>query len=210
MCQEGKDMTKKEMILDILREDKKKDTKWISCVIGDIAHIGQYRDNGHPYFAHPKHCANMFYDLVSIEGWMNNRVLKEHDIPCGVVELAYLHDVVEDTELTHQDVKDVFTELGYKDFFESFIDKPLKLITHDKSESYDLYIDKVMEHPASALVKMLDLADNMNLFGLASLGDEELERVKRYASYFKKINDRYHYLEKFKECFSDMVDAYDD
>ena len=203
-------MTKKEMILDVLREDKKKDTKWISCVIGDIAHIGQYRDNSHPYFTHPKHCANMFYDLVSIEGWINNRVLKEHDIPCGVVELAYLHDVVEDTELTHQDVEDIFTELGYKDFFESFIDKPLKLITHDKSESYDVYIDKVMEHPTSALVKMLDLADNMNLFGLAALGDKELERVKRYASYFKKINDRYHYLEKIKECFSDMVDAYDD
>lgn len=203
-------MTKKEMILDVLREDKKKDTKWISCVIGDIAHIGQYRDNGHPYFTHPKHCANMFYDLVSIEGWINNRVLKEYDIPCVVVELAYLHDVVEDTELNHQDVKDIFTELGYKDFFELFIDKPLKLITHDKSESYDVYVDKVMEHPTSALVKMLDLADNMNLFGLASLGDEELERAKRYASYFKKINDRYHYLEKFKECFSDMVDAYDD
>ena len=47
-------MTKKEMILDVLREDKKKDTKWISCVIGDIAHIGQHRDNGHPYFTHAK------------------------------------------------------------------------------------------------------------------------------------------------------------
>ena len=207
-------MTKKEMILDILKteskDDKTKGTKWIAYVIGDMAHIGQYRDNGKPYFTHPKHCANMFYDLVSIEGWINNRVLIEHDIPYGVVELTYLHDVVEDTELTHQDVKVIFTKLGYKDFFESFIDEPLKLITHNKSESYDVYIDKVMKHPASALVKMLDLADNMNLFGLAALGDKELERAKRYASYFKRVNDKYHYLEKFKECFSDMVDAYDD
>ena len=207
-------MAKKEMILDILKteskDDKTKGTKWIAYVIGDMAHIGQYRDNGKPYFTHPKHCVNIFYNLVSIEGWVNNRVLKEHDIPYGVVELAYLHDVVEDTELTHQDVKEIFIELGYKDFFESFIDEPLKLITHNKSESYDIYIDKVMEHPTSALVKMLDLADNMNLFGLAALGDVELERVEKYASYFKKINDRYHYLEKFKECFSDMVDAYDD
>ena len=203
-------MTKKEMILDVLRDDKNKDTKWIAYVIGDMAHIGQYRDNGHHYFTHPKHCANMFYDLVSIEGWINNRVLAEHDIPYAVVELAYLHDVVEDTPLTHQDVKDIFTELGYEDFFESYIDEPLKLITHDKSESYDVYIDKVMEHPASALVKMLDLADNMNLFGLATLGYEELERVERYASYFKKINDKYRYLEKLKECFADMVDAYND
>ena len=207
-------MTKKEMILDILKteskDDKTKGTKWIAYVIGDMAHIGQFRDNGHHYFTHPKRCVAMFYDLVSIEGWVRDRVLLEHDIPYGIVELSYLHDVVEDTELTHQDVKDIFTELGYRGFFEEYIDEPLKLITHDKSEDYETYIGKVMEHPTSAFVKMLDLADNMNLFGLGKLEDSELERVMRYAKYFKRINDKYHYLEKLKECFPDMVDAYDD
>lgn len=207
-------MAKKEMILDILKtelkDDSTKGTKWIARVIGDMAHIGQYRDNGHPYFTHPKHCVDMFYDLVSVGGWIRNSVLVEHGIPYAVVELSYLHDVVEDTELTHQEIKDIFVELGYKDFFESFIEEPLKLITHDKSERYDIYIDKVMKHPASALVKMLDLADNMNLFGLCTMGDSELERVNRYASYFKKINDKYHYLEKAKECSRDMIEAYDD
>ena len=207
-------MTKKEMILDILKteskDDKTKSTKWIAYVIGDMAHIGQFRDNGHHYFTHPKHCVAMFYDLVSIEGWVRDRVLLEHDIPYGIVELSYLHDVVEDTELKYQDVKDIFTELGYKDFFEEYIDEPLKLITHDKSEDYETYIGKVMEHPTSAFVKMLDLADNMNLFGLGKLEDSELERVIRYAKDFKRINNKYHYLEKLKECFPDMVDAYDD
>lgn len=207
-------MTKKEMILDILktesRDGKTKGTKWMAYVIGDMAHIGQFRDNGHHYFTHPKHCVTMFYDLVSIEGWVRDRVLLEHNIPYGVVELSYLHDVVEDTELTHRDVKDIFSELGYKDFFDEYIDEPLKLITHDKSEDYDAYIGEVMKHPTSAFVKMLDLADNMNLFGLGKLEDSELERVMRYAKYFKKINDKYHYLEKLKECFPDMVDAYDD
>ena len=207
-------MIKKDMILDILKteskDDKTKGTKWISYVIGDMAHIGQYRENGHNYFTHPRHCVLMFYDLVSIEGWVCNSVLAEHEIPYGVVELAHLHDVVEDTELTHQDIKDIFTEVGYKDFFNDYLDVPLKLITHDKSEDYDTYIGKVMEHPTSAFVKMLDLADNMNLFGLGKLGDSELERVVRYARYFKRINDKYHYLEKLKECFPDMIDAWDD
>ena len=207
-------MTKKDMILDILKteskDDKTKSTKWIAYVIGDMAHIGQFRDNGHHYFTHPKHCVSMFYDLVSIEGWVRDRVLLEHDIPYGIVELSYLHDVVEDTVLTHQDVKDIFTELGYRDFFEEYIDESLKLITHDKSEDYDTYIDKVMGNPLSAFVKMLDLTDNMNLFGLGMLGDKELERVNMYAKYFKMINDKYHYLEKMKECHFDMVLAYDD
>ena len=205
-------MNKKEMILDILRSPTKeemfKTTKWISYVIGDMAHIGQFRNNGKHYFTHPKHCANMFYDLISIDGWIRYGVLAEHDIPHGVVELSYLHDVVEDTALSHKDIEDIFKEMGYGGFFDEYLDVPLKLITHDNKDDYDTYIDKVMEHPTSAFVKMLDLADNMNLFGLGHLDEYELNRVVRYAKYFKRINDKYHYLEKVKECFKDMVDSY--
>ena len=203
-------MTKKEMILDILKtegSDICKDTKQVACVIGDIAHAGQFRENGQHYFTHPKHCANMFYDLVSINGWICYRVLEENDIPPAIVELSYLHDVVEDTELTHQDVRDIFREIGYGNFFDKYLDIPLKLITHDKSEDYDTYIGKVMKHPTSAFVKMLDLTDNMNLFGLSKLGDEELDRTIRYAKYFKRINDKYNYLEKIKKCHFDMCGA---
>ena len=92
-------MTKKEMIVDILKteskDDKTRGTKWIAYVIGDMAHIGQYRDNGHHYFTHPKHCVNMFYDLVSIEGWIRDSVLAEHDIPYGVVEQAQNKDTTD-------------------------------------------------------------------------------------------------------------------
>ena len=209
-----KGMTTKEMIIDALKSETKdgkaKGTKRISYVISNMAHIGQYRDNGHNYFTHPRHCVDMFYDLVSVQGWVRDSVLAEHDIPYGVVELSFLHDVVEDTMLTHEDIRDIFAETGYKDFFEKCIDVPLKLITHDKSEDYDTYIDKVMEHPLSAFVKMLDLTDNMNLFGLGKLEDSELERAVRYVNYFKKINDRYHYVEKLKSCYFDMVLAYND
>ena len=56
---------------------------------------------------------------------------------------------------------------------------------------------------------MLDLTDNMNLFGLDHLREKELERVIKYVGYFKRINDKYHYLEKLAECFPAMVDAHD-
>ena len=204
---------KKEMILDILKtptnENCFKGTEWIAYVIGDIAHSEQRRDNGRPYFDHPKRCHDMLYDLISVGGWHQESVLFEIDIPFhGIPELVLLHDVVEDTELTHKDVRDIFTELGYGYFFVKYISKPLRLITHNKKDDYDTYLDKVMSNPSSAFVKMLDLADNMNLFGLDHLGDNELERVIRYADYFKRINDKYHYLEKLAECFPTMVDAY--
>ena len=206
---------KKEMILDILRTPSKeecfKGTEWIAYVIGDMAHIGQYRDNDRPYFEHPKRCNEMFHNLVCLGGWYKKSILKKHDIPSyGIPELAYLHDVIEDTELTIKDVKDIFYEMGYREFFDKYIRIPLKLITHNKKEDYDSYIDKVMSNPISAFTKMLDLADNMNLFGLGHLGWEEIERANRYAGYFKRINDKYHYLEKLKECFKDMQDAWDE
>ena len=204
---------KKESIIEILKTPTKEEgfqgTKWISYIIGDMAHSEQFRDNGHSYFSHPKHLVDMFYELVSIGGWTCSSVLEENKIPNGVVELAYLHDVVEDTELTHQDIKDIFRELGFEDFFDDYLDEPLKLITHDKSEDYDTYIEKVMKHPASSLVKMLDLADNMNLLGLGKLDDKEIDRVIRYAHYFKRINDKYHFLEKLKKSFKESIDAWD-
>lgn len=209
-----RDMTRKEMILDILKTESKNDktrgTEWVAYVIGDMAHVGQYRDNGRNYFTHPKHCANMFYDLVSINGWIRHSVLAKHGIPNGVVELCYLHDVVEDTELTHEDVKDIFIELGYKEFFEKYLDVPLRLITHDKRDDYDSYINKVIEHPASAFVKMLDLSDNMNLFGLGKLEYKELDRCNMYMRYFKVINDKYHFLEKLPQCRKEMSEAWFD
>ena len=67
-----------------------------------------------------------------------------------------------------------------------------------------------MEHPVSSLVKMLDLADNMNMFGLSEPGDFELDRVKRYADYYKRINDKWNFLETLKECFVDTMCAWND
>ena len=207
-------MNKKEMIINILISSIEKGDITgpigVARLISELAHAGQYRDNGHCYFNHPHRCATMFYNLVSLNNNVNGEIIGKHDIPYGVLEVAYLHDVVEDTELTHKDIKDIFSEIGLLELFNRSIDVPLKLITHNKSEDYDTYIEKVMEHPVSSLVKMLDLTDNMNLFGLSELGDFELERVKRYADYFKRINDKWNFLETLKECFVDTMCAWND
>lgn len=206
-------MTRKEIILDILKKPSKneqnKGTKWISYVISDIAHYGQCRDNGLNYISHPKNCVQIYRNLVSNEGWIDEYVLDKYKIPHGIEELALLHDVVEDTELKYSDVRDIFEEMGEAEFFDQYIAEPLMLITHDKREDYDTYIDQVMLHPASAFVKMLDLTDNMNLFGLCKLDQQQLDRAIRYAKYFKKINDEYRFLERLSDCLSYMVDVCD-
>ena len=208
-------MTKKEFILDILRKPDEDNTfkgpASIAYVIAVMAHNGQYRDNGMAYINHPRHCANMYTDLLTLHGWRGISAFRNSGLPCsGVPEVAYLHDVVEDTELTHEDIRDIYADRGFAEYFDKYIDVPLYLITHDKKDSYDVYINNVLKHPISALVKMFDLADNMNLFGLKEVGEKELDRVVRYAHYFKQINDKYHFLERLPKHREELGEEWSD
>lgn len=169
----------------------------VARVIARFAHSGQRRDNGTPYFDHPCRCVDMIKDLLFPDDQEPGYIVVEDNLPRkGLLELAYLHDVVEDTEITHQNIKSIFSTYGYEEFFNKYIDESLKLITHDKKESYDVYIEKVLSNPASAFVKMVDLMDNLNLFGLSKLGEKEYERAQRYLRYYKTINDKHHFIER--------------
>ena len=59
------------------------------------AHEGQFRESGEPYFVHPEHVANILADLG----------LDDETIAGG-----YLHDVVEDTEATYEDIVREFNQ----------------------------------------------------------------------------------------------------
>ena len=170
----------------------------IARVIASFAHLGQYRDDGSPYFGHPSRCVKMINELIfPMEENESTLVINEENFPRkGLFEVAYLHDVVEDTKISHENIKDIYTSYGYKEFFDKYIDEPLRLLTHDKKESYDVYINKVLTNPVSSFIKMVDLMDNLNLFGLSKLGDKEYKRARRYLRYYKMINDKYHFIER--------------
>ena len=89
--------SKKEMIINVLISSIEKGDITgpigVARLISELAHAGQYRDNGHCYFNHPHRCATMFYNLVSLNNNVNGEILAKHDIPYGVLEVAYLHDV---------------------------------------------------------------------------------------------------------------------
>ena len=194
-------MTTIEYIYDVLDDldsgCRYPGTADIARVIARFAHSGQVRDNGSNYFEHPSRCVRMIEDLLFCEDPDSRLLVVEDNLPRqGLIEVAYLHDVVEDTEITHQNIKNIFYSYGYDEYFDKYIDEPLRLITHDKKESYDVYIEKVLKNPTSAFVKMVDLIDNLNLFGLKKLGDKEYERAQRYLYYYKLINDKYHFIEE--------------
>lgn len=172
----------------------------ISLIIAHYAHRNQFRDNGNSYSVHPYSCLNLYRNFVGIEensyDCIDLDLMYKYNIPFeGVQEVALLHDVLEDTEVTLDEIEEMFNEFGLASYFEIYIKNALVLITHDKSESYEIYIDRMLVNPVASICKMMDLTDNMNMLGLATLNDSQLNRTIRYAKYFKQINDKWNFIE---------------
>ena len=117
------------------------------------AHKDQTDKSGLPYVFHPFHLAEQMKDEAT-------------------TVTALLHDVVEDTDYTIEDIE----ELG---FGEDICDA-LRLLTHDKSVPYMDYVRRIKENPIAAAVKIADLRHNSDLSRLDCVTDADRERVKKY------------------------------
>ncbi len=94
---------------------------------------------------------------------------------------ALLHDIVEDTEITINDLK----KLNYS----SNVIEAIDLLTR-KNESYEKYIDELVNSNSliAKKVKMSDLLNNMNLNRLNNPKKEDFERVKnKYIKTYTKV-----------------------
>ena len=173
--------------------------------ISKYAHRNDYRENGDEYYIHPLRVLIGYYRMLGIHDPSNMmsidvELLKKYNIPYeGVEELCILHDVIEDTDFTIDELYELFELYNNGLYFNTYIRKPLELITHDKNVDYDKYIDVVMSNPTSSLVKMLDLENNSNPLTLSSLDDKRYKRCIRYLEYIYKINNKYHFIEKTNE-----------
>ncbi|MBR4162483.1 MAG: bifunctional (p)ppGpp synthetase/guanosine-3',5'-bis(diphosphate) 3'-pyrophosphohydrolase [Solobacterium sp.] len=125
------------------------------------AHKDQVDKSGMPYVFHPFHLAEQ---------------METED----TVITALLHDVVEDTDYTIDDLQ----EMG---FSENVI-SALKLLTHDPGISYMDYVKKIKENPVAKTVKLKDLAHNSDLTRLDSVDDKARKRVKKYQRAIALLN----------------------
>ena len=156
--------------------------------IAIYAHRNQKRENGEDYVNHPLRCSRSLNYPDSF--------YKEYGISKEEVEtLCKLHDVVEDSELTMEDLKDIFEECNLGEFFEKSVRKQLNALTHRKGEEYDEYVNRCMEYPSSALVKFLDLNDNLNVRSLISFEEDKYNRCSKYLKYIYTINLKYKFIE---------------
>lgn len=118
------------------------------------AHAGQVDKSGVPYVFHPIHVAEQMDDEAS-------------------TIVALLHDVVEDTDLSLDDLRG-------EGFGEEVI-AALSLLTHDTDVAYHDYVRKIKTNEIATKVKLADLAHNSDLTRLLREPNEkDLERIEKY------------------------------
>ena len=91
------------------------------------------------------------------------------------IQVAYLHDILEDTDCTEELLRELFD----KDVVDDVV-----LLTHIRSEPRELYYKKIKTSPRALTVKMADVAHNISC--LTNLTDLEL-RNRLAKKYMKAI-----------------------
>ena len=104
------------------------------------AHHGQKDKSGRPYFLHPVIVASQMESEPEV---------------CA----ALLHDVVEDTDVTLQELEAVFPEE---------ITQAVKVLTHREGVDYLDYIREIKSNPIARKVKLADLEHNTDITRLDS------------------------------------------
>ena len=173
---------------------------YLAMEIMEYTHRNQKRENGEDYANHPARCLVNYRELIGIgpegDGDMDKDLLYRNGIPFdGVQEVCCLHDVIEDTEFTIDDVRDIYVDCGFEQYFDMYIKDALERITHDKEVDYGEYIIICLKNPISAIVKMMDLQDNLNVLGLVDFTEEKYRRSQGYLFWIFIINDAYRFLE---------------
>ena len=104
--------------------------------IAALAHRGQKDKAGSAYLLHP---LRMMLRMKSEAAMM----------------AAVLHDVVEDTDWTLEQLR----EHGFSDE----VLEAIECLTHQEGESYEEFIERVQKNQIARQVKIADLEDNMNI-----------------------------------------------
>lgn len=127
------------------------------------AHKEQLDKSGVPYVFHPWHVAEQ---MVTEES-------------CAA---ALLHDVIEDTDITADDLR----EAGITER----VIEAVKLLTHDDDEPYLDYVARIKCDPIARAVKLADLAHNSDVTRFTRpLNDKDRARLEKYAKAKEILND---------------------
>jgi len=117
------------------------------------AHEGQVDKGGNSYVLHP---IRLMVQMPTMD----------------LQTIAVLHDVVEDSHYTFEDLA--------KEGFSTEVINAVRALTKQENEEYDDFIRRVKMNPLAIPVKLADMKDNSNLDRIPNPTDTDRERVKKY------------------------------
>ncbi|MDY4576167.1 MAG: HD domain-containing protein [Intestinibacter sp.] len=123
-------------------------------------HKNQKDKSGRPYILHPLHVME---------------TVKTDDAKI----VAILHDIIEDTDVTKEDLLNAGLSKHIVD--------AIVMLTRSDDIDYMDYVKKVSSNPLAKEVKLADLQNNMDLRRLSTLTERDLDRNRKYQI-------AYHYL----------------
>ena len=118
------------------------------------AHHGQFDKGGVPYIFHPIHLAEQMDDEITT---------------C----VALLHDTVEDTDVTLEQLA--------REFPREVVDA-VSLLTHAEDVEYFDYVRAIKQNPIAVKVKLADLNHNGDPKRICNQGNQEKRRIKYAAA----------------------------
>ena len=126
------------------------------------AHMNQFDKAGVPYIYHPIHLAEQM----------------DTETECIV---ALLHDVVEDTEVTLEQLE--------KDFSKEVIEC-IRLLTHGDDVNYMEYIKELSKNPIAKKVKIADLLHNSDETRLEKITIKDVAKRKKYKNALEFLRNK--------------------
>ncbi|MCA9524318.1 MAG: bifunctional (p)ppGpp synthetase/guanosine-3',5'-bis(diphosphate) 3'-pyrophosphohydrolase [Myxococcales bacterium] len=134
-----------------------------AILIATAAHRGQRDRGGVPYILHP----------LRVMGKVSGSAERI---------AAVLHDVVEDTSVTLDDLR----RAGFSDEIVDAVDA----LTRRESEGYDAFIRRLMPNAVARRVKIADLEDNLDLLRLPQLAEHDFQRLIRYRKAHARLTEK--------------------
>lgn len=126
------------------------------------AHMHQHDKSGMPYIFHPIHLAETMPDELTTAA-------------------ALLHDVLEDTQMTAEDLNN------------SGIPKEViaavQLLTRTNGEDYFEYVKKLKDNPIARTVKIADLKHNSDTSRLDDISPKALARLEKYKKALEMLGE---------------------
>ena len=129
--------------------------------IAKKAHLGQVDKAGEDYIKHPEKVASFV------------KTDEEKAV-------AYLHDVIEDTELTLEDL--------YECGFSKEVIEAVNIITKKRGEDYQSYLNSVKNNKLARAVKLADLRHNSDLTRLTKVTEKDIKRKEKYQKAIDFLN----------------------